>query len=402
MTVATDLGDVDIEGVDFAFEDRPDIHEVLEGLRELKSHAVVPFAGVKAVLLLTNDLVAAAFKDEEVFPASAIYPMTTGPVLGKTLQCMAGDEHRKNRALVSPSFQRKRVAEFIEPLLEPLAHELIDRFADRGSVDLVAEFTTRYPVLLISRLMGLPEQDEATIHRWAHDLFYFPFDPEAAMRASQDFSDFATPIIADRRSNPGDDLISVLVTENQEGETLTDDEVLSFLRLLFPAGADTTMLALGNTLSALLTHPDQMELLRSDLAEHAIWAVWEGLRWEPPVGLLPRACPEAVSWNGIDIPALTPMVFSINAANRDPDVYPDPHDFDITRRKQAMLSFGRGPHSCAGNWLAIAELETALTALLQRLPGLRLQDGAEADAKVTSQVGVALRGPNALSVEWDV
>src|SRR6478735_2143888 len=117
MTVATDLGDVDIEGVDFAFEDRPDIHEVLEGLRELKSHAVVPFAGVKAVLLLTNDLVAAAFKDEEVFPASAIYPMTTGPVLGKTLQCMAGDEHRKNRALVSPSFQRKRVAEFIEPLL---------------------------------------------------------------------------------------------------------------------------------------------------------------------------------------------------------------------------------------------------------------------------------------------
>ncbi|GAA4478692.1 hypothetical protein GCM10023094_22760 [Rhodococcus olei] len=402
MTAPTVLGDVDIEGVDFALEDHPDIHVVLEKLRDAGSHAIVPFAGVKAILLLTNDLVSAAFKDEDVFPASAVYQMTTGPVLGKTLQCMAGDEHRKNRALVSPSFQRKRVTEMVTPLLEPLAHEIIDRFAAHGSVDLVAEFTTRYPVLLISRLMGLPVQDEATVHRWAHDLFYFPFDPEAAMRASQDFTDFVTPIIAERRRNPGDDLISVLVTEDIEGETLDDEEVLSFLRLLFPAGADTTMLALGNTLSALLTHPDQMELLRSDLDEHAIWAVWEGLRWEPPVGLLPRACPEATSWNGIDIPALTPMVFSINAANRDPAVYPDPHEFDITRRKQAMLSFGRGPHSCAGNWLALAELETALKALLERLPGLRLRDRDDTDATITSQVGVALRGPNALNVEWDL
>ncbi|RVW01943.1 cytochrome P450 [Rhodococcus xishaensis] len=401
MTAPTLLDTVDIEGVDFAFQDAPEIHAILERLRAEKPYAVVPFAGVKAVLLLTNDLVSAAFKDEDTFPASAIYSMTTGPVLGKTLQCMAGREHRINRAIVSPPFRRSRIAAYIEPILKPLAHELIDRFVDRGSVDLVAEFTTRYPVLIISRLLGLPVEDEATVHRWAHDLFYFPLDPEAAKRASQEFTDFVTPILAERRANPGDDLISMLVTESSEGETLDDEQILSFLRLLFPAGADTTMLALGNTLSALLTHPDQMELLRSDPAEHVQWAIWEGLRWEPPVGLLPRACPEATTWNGIEIPALTPMIFSINAALRDPAVYEDPHRFDITRRATSMLAFGQGPHSCAGSWLALAELNTALTILLDRLPGLRLQDGAAEQARVTSQVGVALRGPNSLLVEWD-
>ena len=220
------------------------------------------------------------------------------------------------------------------------------------------------------------------------------------MRASREFTDYVTPILEQRRREPGDDLISRLVTESAEGEFLDDEQILSFLRLLFPAGADTTMLALGNTLSALLTHPAQLALLRSDPDEWIQWAIWEGMRWEPPVGLLPRACPEAVDWHGISIPALTPMIFSINAAHRDPAVYERPDVFDITRKKMSMLSFGQGVHSCAGNWLAIAELSTALRVLLERLPDLELQPGGEAAAKVTSQVGVALRGPNALPVQW--
>lgn len=401
MTTAnTSLPDFDLDGPDFAFEDDPDIHRILERLREIRPYAVVPFAGTKAVLLLTQDLVAAAFKDEATFPASAIYSITTGPVLGKTLQCMSGDEHRRNRTLISPRFRRRQVTEYIEPLIQPLAHELIDRFADLGSTDLVAEFTSRYPVMLISRLMGLPVEDEDIVRRWAHDLFMYPFDRDTAMRASKDFTEFVTPIIAERRLHPGDDLISALVTEEIDGETLEAEEILAFLRLLFPAGADTTMLALGNTLTALLTHPDQLELLRCDPATYLTQAVWEGLRWEPPVGLHPRICPEDTTWQGIDIPARTFMIFSINAANRDPAVYDNPHEFDITRREQATLSFGQGPHSCAGTWFALAEMTAALTALLDRLPGLRLQPGA--DATVTSQIGTALRGPDELHVEWDV
>ncbi|MFC4373873.1 cytochrome P450 [Nocardia halotolerans] len=401
MTNPSILDRLDVDDIDFAFQDTPDLHLLLARLRERKPYAVVPFAGARAVLLLTHDLVAAAFKDEQTFPARAVYTLTTEPVLGRTLQCMTGDEHRVHRAIVSPPFRRSLVTGWIEPLLEPIAHELIDRFADREQADLVAEFSTRYPVLVISRLLGLPVDDEATVLRWAHDLFYFPLDPAAAHRASREFADYVVPIIARRRAAPGADLISKLVTETVDGIALSDDQVLAFLRLLFPAGADTTMLALGNTLSALLTHPEQLAAVAADPVEQVQWAVWEGLRWEPPVGLLPRACPVATHWQGLDIPALTPVIFAVNAAHRDPAKYPEPHRFDITRRATTMLSFGQGPHSCLGSWLALAELRTGLTALVTRLPGLRLVAGADPDATVTSQVGTALRGPGALRVTWD-
>lgn len=400
MTTSPLAAAVDLEGIDFAFDDAPALHEILAGLRATKPYAVVPFAGGHAVLLLTHELVNAAFRDESTFPASAIYPLTTGPVLGRTLQCMAGREHRVNRALASPPFRRNRAEDYIEPVLAPLAHELIDRFIDRGAADLVTEFTTRYPVLVISRLLGLPVDDEQTVRRWAYDLFHYPFDPEAAMTAAQDFTAYLIPILQQRRSSPGDDLISVLVTESVDGDRLTDEQVLAFLRLLFPAGADTTMLALANILTALLTHPAQLDLVRATPDEHLPWAVWEGLRWEPPVGLLPRLCPEATTWRGIDLPANTPMIFAINAALRDPAAYPEPDRFDITRRETAMLAFGQGPHTCAGTWLAIAELRTALAVLLDRLPNLGLQPGSDPRARITSQVGTALRGPTALPVRW--
>ena len=136
--------------------------------------------------------------------------------------------------------------------------------------------------------------------------------------------------------------------------------------MLFPLGADTTTLALGNILSALLNHRDQLDLLRSDPGRYLQSAVWEGLRWEPAVGMLPRACPEAATWHGIDIPALTPMIFAINAANRDPAVYAGPDEFDITRNVMPTVSFGQGRHSCIGNWLANIELVTALRLLMRR------------------------------------
>jgi cytochrome P450 len=168
--------------------------------------------------------------------------------------------------------------------------------------------------------------------------------------------------------------------------------------MLFPLGADTTTLALGNILSALLNHPDQLDLLRSDPDRYLQSAVWEGLRWEPAVGMLPRACPEATTWQGIDIPALTPMIFAINAANRDPAVYPRPDDFDITRNVMPTVSFGQGRHSCIGNWLANTELVAALRALIERLPDLALDPQYAETSTVTSQVGTTLRGPNALRV----
>ncbi|MEU8133914.1 cytochrome P450 [Streptodolium elevatio] len=404
MSSASDQPDLmdapDIEGIDFAFDDIEDVHAVLAGLRAKKPYAVVPYAGFRALLLLSHELVTAAFKDEASFPSAAIYSATTEAVLGHTIQCMSGEEHRINRALVAPAFRRKLMDGHVAGILEPLAHEIVDRFADRGSADLVAEFTHQYPIQVITRLLGLPVDDEEQFRRWAYELFHYPFAPEAAERASAEFTAYVTPIVAARRAQPGGDLLSTLATiRDDEGRMLSDEEILSFLRLLFPAGADTTYLGLGNALLALLTHPDQLELLLSAPEEHLPWAVEEALRWEPPVGLLPRMCPVRVrDWHGIDIPDETPLIFGITAANRDPQVYPDPDRFDITRRAMATLAFGDGPHVCLGTFLAIAEMRVALKVVLERLPGLRLEEGAE--VRVKGMLTTALRGPDRLPVTF--
>ena len=395
------LGSLDVEGIDFAFDDQPDLHAALARLRVRRPYAIVPFAGVKAVLLLTDELVRAAFRDEATFPAAPVYAMTTEPVFGKTVLSMSGAEHRASRSLVSAPLRRARVQDYVGPVIEPVIDGLIDQFAYRGTANLVVEFTHRYSLLIISRLLGFPVDDEAKIHRWAQAMIEYVFDPSWAITCAGDFTAYVTPLLAARRREPGDDMISMLVSETtDDGENLTDDEILTFLRMLFPLGADTTTLALGNMLSALLNHPDQLDLLRSDPDRYLQSAVWEGLRWEPAVGMLPRVCPEATTWRGIDIPALTPMIFAINAAHRDPAVYPRPDEFDVTRNVMPIVSFGQGPHSCIGNWLANTELLAALGALIHRLPDLALDPRYAETSAITSQVGTTLRGPTALRVTF--
>jgi cytochrome P450 len=395
------LGSRDVEDVDFAFDDQPDLHAVLAALRERKPYAIVPFAGVSAVLLLSDQLVRAAFRDEATFPAAPVYSMTTEPVFGRTVLSMSGAEHRASRSVVSAPLRRTCVQDYVEPVIDPVINELIDQFAARGTADLVVEFTHRYSLLIISRLLGFPVDDEANIHRWAQAMIQYPFAPSTAVTCAAEFTAYVAPLLAARRRQPGDDMISMLVTETtDDGENLSDDEILTFLRMLFPLGADTTALALGNILSALLNHPDQLDLLRSDPDRYLQSAVWEGLRWEPAVGMLPRVCPDAATWHGIDIPALTPMIFAINAANRDPAVYQRPDEFDITRNVMPTVSFGQGRHSCIGNWLANTELVAALGALIERLPGLALDPRYAESSTITSQVGTTLRGPNALHVSF--
>ena len=392
---------LDIEGIDFALDDRPDLHAVLTQLRARKPYAVVPFAGVPAVLLLTDELVRAAFRDEATFPAAPIYAITTEPVFGRTVLSMSGNEHRANRVMVSAPLRRNRVQEYVQPVIEPVINELIDRFVDRGKVDLVAEFTHRYSLLIISRLLGIPVDDEAKVHRWAQAMIRYAFDPDWATRSAGEFTEYVAPLLAERRREPSADMISMLIAATTEdGQRLADDEICTFLRMLFPLGADTTMLALGNVLSALLNHREQLDLLRSDLDSYVQQSIWEGMRWEPAVGMLPRWCPETVTWHGIEIPGSTPMIFAINAAHRDPAVYERPDEFDITRNVMPTVSFGQGPHSCIGNWLANTELVVALQLLMERLPDLALDPARAHTSTVTSQVGTTLRGPNALNVTF--
>ena len=388
------------EDIDYAVEDLPDFHERLRRLRERAPAAWVRSFGQPALMFTSYELVSQAFKDEETFPSAAFYGNVVTDVLGRNIQCMYGDEHKRNRALASPTFRRGVVEDLIRPLLEPVAHDLIDRFEARGEAELVSEFTSRYPFTIILRLLGLPQAAEEDVTKWALGMLDIQQNYEHAVHCSHEFVRFVDPILQHRRTEPANDLVSKLATEEVDGSRLTDEEILNFLKLLFPAGADTTYLGLGNTLFALLTHPDQLERVLADPKEQARWAGEEGLRWNAPVAILPRNNPREVVWQDIPIPANTPLLFAIASANRDPLVFDDPDRFDVDRHPTATMTFGFGTHFCLGAHLARAEIDISLEVLAQRLPGLRLADDAD-DVRIGATFAQLLRGPNRLPVRFD-
>lgn len=382
---------------DVVLDDLADVAGYQHRLRSAGPAVLGRAFGVPTVLLLSHEIVTAAFKDEDTFPAADFYSLVTAEVMGRTMQTMRGEEHRRNRALASPAFRQRLMPGLVQPLLEPVAHELIDRFAAAGSADLVADFTSMYSFTIISRLLGLPRHDEAEVKRWALGILDIQNRHDYAASCAKEFVDFVAPLIAERRHAPGDDLISTLATTEVDGQRLTDDEINAFLLLLFPAGADTTYLGLGSTMWHLLTHPDQLDEVRADTTLTR-WAAEEGIRLDPPTAWIPRINTVARTWQGIDLPAGSPMLLGVMAANRDPDVYPDPDRFDIHRRPTGTLTFGAGVHFCLGAHLARAELETAVRVLVERLPGLELAhtDGV----RITGTIHHLLRGPNRLPVRF--
>jgi cytochrome P450 len=388
--------------VDVILDDLPDVAGTLHELR-LRSAAVWGRGfGQPALLLLSHQLVNDAFRDEDTFPSAEFYGKVVTDVMGRNLQCMYGEEHRINRALVSPAFRQRLMPGLVAPLLEPVAHELIDRFVTSGRADLVADFTARYPFIVITRLLGLPRHSEDEVRRWAIGMLDIQNRFHDALQCSREFMAFVDPILQARRHDPGDDLISTLATTEVEGHRLTDEEIFDFLRLLFPAGADTTYLGLGSTLFSLLTHRDQLAHVLEDPTERCRWAGEEGIRLNPPTAWIPRLNPRDVVWNDIPIPAGAPMFLGIMAANRDPAAFPDPDRFDVTRHPTSVMTFGFGTHFCLGAHLARAEIDTALRVILERLPDLRLAEAPGPDVRITGTIHNLLRGPNRLPVEFTV
>ena len=384
--------------VDVLLDDVGDVPAFLRQLRALGPAVWGRAFGMPTLLLLSHELVNAAFRDEDVFPSAEFYGTTVTDVLGRNLQCLYGEEHRLQRALVSPAFRPSAMPGLVTPLLEPVAHELLDRVATAGRADLVADFTSRYPFIIITRLLGLPRRSEEEVKRWALGMLDVQQNHELALDYSRQFMEFVDPILQSRRSDPGDDLLSTLATTEVEGQRLSDEEIFNFLRLLFPAGADTTYLGLGSTLYALLTEPDQLARVLADPAAESRWAAEEAVRLNPPTAWIPRRNPRDVVWHGIEIPAGAPMLLGVMAANRDPAVFDDPDRFDVGRRPTGVMTFGFGAHFCLGAALARAEMDVALQAVLARLPGLRL---AETEGvRITGTIHHLLRGPNRLPVAF--
>ena len=381
--------------IDFGRDALPDLEAQLAALIGAGERVVpVRYLGGTAWLILRHEDVGRAFRDPRQFPAAAANLRYSLPVQGRTLLCMEGEEHRINRALVADAFQPRSVQALLGAVLRPLAHELIDAFGARRELDLVAEYCHRYPLQVIARLLGIPAADEAQLFAWVRGLFDYPFNPEAALRARDEVNAFLLPLIHARRLGPQADLISRLAGAQVEGHCLSDEDILSFVKLLFPAGADTTYLTMGSMMNAVLAD----EALRARLVREPALipaAVEESVRLYGAVGLLPRYTESGARLGGVDIPPDSWVLFGVRPAGRDAAQYADPERFELTRHAQRLVTFGGMPHFCLGVHLAKAELATSLELLLARLPGLRLAQGP------MPQTSAVLRGVRRLPVAFD-
>ena len=384
--------------IDFAAELLPgaQLHGTLAAMRA--QHPVTParFGGREAFVITGHAALAEAFKDNDRFPPADAYRITIEPVQGVTFQTMEDEQHRLYRRLATPAFRSNAVEAMEQEGLARIAHELIDRLQGLRSADLAEAFTHRVAFLVISRMLGIPPWREDVFRDWAVGFLEFPRDPEHSRRCAALINEYLAPIIAERRLEPRDDVISALVLADADGHQLDDEEILAHIRLLFSAGASTTTDALGNLLWALLREPSLWEQLRAQSGLRAN-AIEELLRWETPVAVLPRiSAPHAVEFCGVQIPPSTFTLFAMAAANRDPAVFEDGDRFDIHRdSSRKLLSFGPGPRLCPGMHLARRQLSVALDVLLERLPGLRLADATEAEPR-----GALLRGPARLEASW--
>ncbi|MGA8723952.1 MAG: cytochrome P450 [Acidimicrobiales bacterium] len=358
--------------------------------------SLMPHEEAQAVFFVYRfDDVAQVLRDSETFSSAHIIDLIMGPVMGEHIILGMDDpQHRRYRALVSTAFRQKVLARWGTELVEPVANGLIDRFVDRGRADLVREFTFPYPTRIIAGLLGLPQDDYRQFQRWSISILGFISKPEQAIAASQEVKEYTAEILAERRRAPREDLISDLARAELDGEHLTDEEIFSFVRLLLPAGVETTFRSTGNLLFTLLSHPHQLDAVRGDRSL-VPQAIEEALRYETPLLNITRLATKDTEIGGVPVPAGSTVMVMLAAANRDETRYPDPDRFDIFRDDpKPHISFGHGPHVCLGLHLARIEMRVALNLLLDRLSDLRLDPDAD-DPHIQGQV---FRSPTAIPV----
>ncbi|WP_084297894.1 cytochrome P450 [Actinoplanes friuliensis] len=282
-------------------------------------------------------------------------------------------DHTRLRRLVSSSFTARRV-QALQPRIAQMVEELLEPMS--GEVDFVQAFGFPLPVNVIGELLGIPEPDRAQFQTLVRDWTQVleVISPEVlatADPAAATIRSYLAGLAAERRRKPGDDLISALVAAEEDGEKLTEDELLTMAALLFAAGFETTTNLLGNSVVSLLRNPDQLELLRMQPGLAAS-AVEELLRFDTPVQLLSRVAWDDIEIAGVPVSGGERIVAYLGAGNRDPERFTDPDRLDLARPDNAPLSFGGGIHYCLGAPLARLEAQIAIPALLARFPGLAL------------------------------
>jgi cytochrome P450 len=374
--------------------DHPDPYPMFAMMRANSPVMRVEFMGRIAYSVAKYDDCLAVLKDAETYSSRS--NAEVGKVMGRTLIEMDGKEHTRHRMLIQQIFVPRNL-DRLEDVLAGLVHDIVGRFANRPSADLVADFTEQFPVQVMAYLTGIPREDHPQFQRWAIDIIGFPKDLAKGLAAAEALRQYLLPIIRERRARPADDVISKLASGTVDGEGLTDDEVVSFLRLLIPAGAETTFKLLGNLFVALLSDREaRYERVRADRTL-VPWAIEETLRWETSVLMVSRQATRDVEIRGVPIPAGTNISVLNASGNRDEEHYENPDVYDLDRRADDHLAFAFGRHHCLGYHLARMEIRIALNAILDRLPKLRL-DPAAPPPQI---LGLAFRAPKRVDVRLD-
>jgi cytochrome P450 len=348
-----------------------------------------------AICVLRFEASDRVLRDAQRF-GSGVYAAVQGDYKGRTLRELDGEPHRRTRALVAHAFRPAALARYERAWIRPILRELLAAIAPRGRAELLSELCAPFPVQVICGILGLPRADHAQFLRWSDAINLGPLDPERGRTASAAMAAYFAPRIARCRREPAEDLLSELAHAEFEGERLDDERILGFLRLLVPAGAETTYRMLGTLLALLLGHPRALAALRADPARIPA-AIEEALRFEGSVTLALRIAREDSVLGGCAVAAGTPVQVALASANRDPSRWPDPDAWNPERAEQRHLAFGAGPHACLGIGLARLELRAALEEILAALPGLRLDPGAPPPVVQ----GYAFRGPDRVAVRFD-
>ncbi|MFJ9667251.1 cytochrome P450 [Streptomyces sp. NPDC101219] len=306
-------------------------------------------------------------------------------------------DHTRIRRLVSKAFT-PRTVERLKPYVEGLAGELVTALVDAGGGDLLRDVAEPLPVAVIAEMLGIPESDRAPLRPWSADICgMYELNPsgeaaEKAVRASLEFSEYLRELIAERRKNPGDDLVSGLIAAHDEDDRLTEQEMISTCVLLLNAGHEATVNSTVNGWWALFRNPGQLAALRAD---HSLVprAVEELMRYDTPLQLFERWVLDEIEIDGQVIPRGAEIAMLFGSANHDPAVFTDPDRLDLTRADNPHISFSAGIHYCIGAPLARIELAASMTALLEKAPGLRLA------AEPLRKPNFVIRGLEGLAVE---
>jgi cytochrome P450 len=341
---------------------------------------------------LSYEAAARVLLDGETFSSSG-YADTMGLLMGHSILEMDEPEHHRYRNLLQQAFTPKAMLYWEEALVGPIVDRLVDAFAGRGRADLVRELTFPFPIEVIAGMLGLPAGDVPRFHRWAVELIGVIGNVERGFAASQNLREYFSGLLAERRREPRSDTISVLAGAELDGQRLQDEEIFAFLRLLLPAGAETTYRSSSNLLFGLLADSRQLDALRADRSLMR-QAIEEGLRWEPPLTGIARTATRDTELCGVRVPAGAVVSVCLGSANRDETRWPDADRFDLFREPKQHLAFAYGAHTCLGMHLARMETRVMLGVVFDRLPNLRLDPAAE-DVHVT---GLGFRAPRRLPV----